>query len=202
MDESSACVQTVQMMLCKSLIWPQSNGLILGIVVMILIPRQRGVNFCCRAWTMALQDARINVSIFIFELYVLDDGNSVGVTMVIFVIFIWIPFFSAVELSFLLLLLSFLGEMSSSLLCFYFQMIAAPQIGFAQEVMASAPPPYSEYAQQPQVTYIVWMQASKEEVKCCHCLVITQCIITFVFNSPPTFIFHIKLVKLHPISIL
>lgn len=29
--------------------------------------------------------------------------------------------------------------------------VAAPQIGFAQEVIASAPPPYSEYAPPPQV---------------------------------------------------
>lgn len=30
-------------------------------------------------------------------------------------------------------------------------MVAAPQIGFAQEAIASAPPPYSEYAPPPQV---------------------------------------------------
>lgn len=35
--------------------------------------------------------------------------------------------------------------------CLIFQVVAAPQIGFVQEAVASAPPPYSEYAPSPQV---------------------------------------------------
>lgn len=37
----------------------------------------------------------------------------------------------------------------------YFQVITTPQIGFVPEVMASAPPPYSEYGPPPQVTDII-----------------------------------------------
>lgn len=38
-----------------------------------------------------------------------------------------------------------------------FQVVASPQIGFAQEAMASAPPPYSEFAPPAQVTgFKIW----------------------------------------------
>lgn len=40
-------------------------------------------------------------------------------------------------------------------------MVATPQIGFAQEVVASAPPPYSEYAPPPQVKGINSMHMTK-----------------------------------------
>lgn len=33
----------------------------------------------------------------------------------------------------------------------YFQVVAAPQIGYAEEVIASAPPAHSEYAPPPRV---------------------------------------------------
>ncbi len=44
-------------------------------------------------------------------------------------------------------------------------MVATPQVGFAQEVMASAPPPYSEYAPPPQVTGINSTRITKNELK-------------------------------------
>lgn len=62
MDGLSVCVQTVQMMLCK---WLVCEGCILGVEYIGLQFWFCNVAlfnkfFCCSAWTMALQDARIN----------------------------------------------------------------------------------------------------------------------------------------------
>lgn len=71
MDVSSACVQTVQMMPCKMM--AHISTVIIRIVKIIghlffgfgdedhLTPNNVVIStLCCRAWTMALQDARIN----------------------------------------------------------------------------------------------------------------------------------------------
>lgn len=61
------------------------------------------------------------------------------------------------------------------------QVVASPQIGFAQEVVASAPPPYSEYA-QPQVNGVIRVNVT-EKYSAIHILLLHVILFFYYYSN-------------------